>query len=237
MSAGLNLSRARLAAGGLVKICGLRQSEHAVAAALAGADLLGFIFADARRRVTPETARDCIAAARAASPDRVLLAVGVFVDATADEMNAVAACAGLDLIQIHGAPPPDLFASLARPALQVLRTGEGTVAEVERRIASHAIDPCRPLAYLVDGYAPHAHGGAGVRADWATAAHLAQTVPLILAGGLGPTNVADAIATVRPRGVDVSSGVETDGVKDPAKIAAFVAAAKRAFGAAPGVEA
>ena len=216
----------------LVKICGLREPVHAQAAAAAGADLLGFVFAPARRQVTPDAARACIVAARSEASSRRVLTVGVFVDASAEEMNAAAEEAGLDLLQLHGDEPPELPAQLTRPVLKALRPPPGSrPVEVERAMERYRSIANTPIAFLIDGYAAKAAGGTGVRADWDLAASLAGDRPVVLAGGLDPGNIADAIAAVRPLAVDVSSGVETDGTKDAAKIAAFVAAAKRAFAA------
>lgn len=223
----------RLLADGSVKICGLRQPEHAVAAAAAGADLLGFVFAPTRRRVTPEQARCCIDAARAAVGSRRVLAVGVFVDATVAEMNAVAEIAGLDLLQLHGYEPPAALGSLNRPALKAVSPPIGSDgAAVSRVLDDFGGAPTRPIAFLIDGHSPTASGGAGARADWALAQRLAVRYPVLLAGGLDADNVGAAIAMVHPIGVDVSSGVETEGVKDLSRIVAFVAAAKLGFHAA-----
>ena len=216
---------------GLVKICGLREPVHARAAVAAGADLLGFIFAPARRRVTAADARSCVGAARDEAGTRRILTVGVFVDATAADMNAAAAMAGLDLLQLHGEEPPELLADLDRPVVKALRPRAGTSPqEAESVIERYLAARNAPVAFLVDGYDPISAGGQGVRADWRLAADLAGNRPLFLAGGLDPDNVASAIAAVRPLAVDVSSGVETAGVKDQSKIEAFVLTAKRAFG-------
>lgn len=216
---------------GLVKIDGLREPEHAVAAVLAGADMIGFIFAPARRRVTPEAAKLAAAAARAAAPDRSVMAVGVFVDAGADEINQVVQAAGLDLVQLHGDEPPELLAQISCPVVKAVRPPPGTApSQVAGWFDRFATVTNAPLLYLVDGYTPIAAGGAGVRSDWDLATMLAMDWPLGLAGGLDPANVREAIRTVCPALVDVSSGVETDGVKDPAKLLAFTAAAKSAFG-------
>lgn len=226
VSTGLGLARAT----GLVKICGLREPVHARAAAAAGANLLGFVFAPARRRITAETARACIAAARDAAPERRIAAVGVFVDASAAEMNATAQTAGLDLLQLHGDEAPALLARLHRPVVKAIRPPHGTpVHDALDLIRPYQGVANAPVAYLLDGHSPGAAGGTGVRADWHLAAELAGHFPLVLAGGLDPTNVADAIAIAAPIAVDVSSGVETDGIKDATKIAAFVDAARQAF--------
>lgn len=215
--------------GGLIKVCGLREPEHAVAAATAGADLIGFIFAPARRQVTPGQARACIGAARAAV-SRPVVAVGVFVDETPDRIAEVVEVAALDAVQLHGDEPPKFAAALPVPALKAFKPKPGDAEDGVASAILALLDPASGVvAALVDGYHPGSSGGAGVVADWDLAARLAQRAPLLLAGGLDPENVARAIRQVRPLGVDVSSGVEIHGTKDAARIAAFVAAAKRAF--------
>jgi len=215
---------------GLVKICGLREPDHARAAVAAGADLLGFVFAPARRQVTAEQARACVDAAREAAGEQHILAVGVFVDASAEDMNAAAETADLDLLQLHGEEAPTLRSRLDRPVVKALRPPPGaSLSDVLALVVRYQGDADEPLAYLLDGHDPNTAGGTGVRANWTLAADLARRVPLVLAGGLDPSNVGEAIATAEPLAVDVSSGVETDGVKDPHKIAAFVDAARRAF--------
>lgn len=215
--------------GGLVKICGLREVAHAVAAADAGADLLGFVFAEARRKVTPETAAACIAAAKASRPG--VRAVGLFVDAPADEVVATRAAAGLDMVQLHGTVDAALLDRVGGPALVVFRTAPGTTGdEIVARI--DALTGCRNFAgALIDAWHPTAAGGTGHRADWTLAADVAGRRRLILAGGLSPENVGEAIAAVGPAGVDVSSGIERDGTKAPDLIGAFVANARAAFAA------
>lgn len=216
-------------AAGSVKICGLREPEHARIAAEAGADLLGFIFAPSRRQITAEIARDCVLAARESSSRRTLM-VGVFVNASIDEMNDVAETAGLDLIQIHGNVDQIDRSLLLRPSLTALHPPpEKSSEDVSVEIRKLAQTSGAPLAYLIDGFRPGAFGGLGVRADWELAHSLATRWPVILAGGLDQENVAEAIARVSPRAVDVSSGVETEGKKDSAKIEAFIRAAKSAF--------
>ncbi len=217
----------------LVKICGLREPRHTVAAAEAGADLIGFIFAPARRQVTPEQARASIEAARAVAPGSIV-AVGVFVDETPERIAAVVETAGLDAVQLHGDEPPGFAAQLTVPAVKAFKPKPGDAEDaVAAAIADHQ-GPGGAVAALVDGYHPGSSGGAGVAADWALASRLARRAPMLLAGGLDPENVATAIRQVRPLGVDVSSGVEIDGTKDAERIAAFVAAAKGAFAAVEG---
>jgi phosphoribosylanthranilate isomerase len=216
--------------GSVVKICGLREPEHAAAAAAAGADMIGFIFAPARRQVTAAAARACIAAARAAAPGRSLFAVGVFVDAPSSEMARIADEAGIDALQLHGSETPDSLQQLPVPVLKAFRPQPGTeatqvVAEIDRYRSGHT----PPVGILIDGYTEGAPGGTGARADWQRAKEVGAIFPFLLAGGLDPDNVGAAIREVRPLGVDVSSGVEVDGVKTADRIEKFIHAARTAF--------
>ncbi len=234
-----------------VKICGCMRVADAVAAAEAGADFIGIIFAGSRRRVSPEEAALIAAAVGgvqreieqqeppplhpgrfegvdawfqhgAEALDRLLarkrpLVVGVFEDQPIDEVNAVAEEAGLDLVQLSGGEPWSDCLLATRQAVKALRPRPGVSADALLATA----EPGAALALMLDP-----SRGAGVAADRALARDVAARVPLWLAGGLSPDNVAATIREVRPWLVDVSSGVETDGAKDPAKIAAFVRAAK-----------
>lgn len=225
-----NAVRGMLDRGGLVKICGLREPEHAAIAVAAGADMVGFIFAPARRQVTAAAARACVEAARQAAGERRVLAVGVFVDAPARDIERIAAEAGLDAVQLHGAEPPTLVAALSMPAIKVLRPrGDQTARDVLATIEEYVAAGRPPVGFLLDGFEEGMMGGTGARADWQLAAEVNASRPIVLAGGLDPENVAEAIRQVRPIAVDVSSGVETAGTKDPARIEAFVQAARRAF--------
>ncbi|MCC7024494.1 MAG: phosphoribosylanthranilate isomerase [Thermomicrobiales bacterium] len=214
----------------LVKICGLREPEHAAVAARAGADLIGFIFAPARRRVSADVARACVTAARGATGGRAILAVGVFVDAPAEEIVAIAGEAGLDVAQLHGDEPPDFVEALPLPAIKALRPlPRSSVGDAIADIERHRHATRAPVGFLIDGYTPGSAGGAGEPADWRLAAEVNATRPILLAGGLDPENVGAAIRQVRPLGVDVSSGVEVDGEKRPERIEAFIREARAAF--------
>ena len=169
--------------------------------------------------------------ARAAAIARELppfvLRVGVFVDTARDEMARIADAVGLDLLQLHGDEPPEALAGLPRRAIKAVRVGKGFAqdeATALRRPRRRA--PGRHAAARRDALP----GGTGVPFDWSLVEGLAERVPfLVLAGGLGPANVAEAVRAVRPHAVDVSSGVETlPGRKDAAKLRAFVAAARAA---------
>lgn len=219
---------ARYARGNVVKVCGIREPEHAVAAAEAGADVLGFIFALARRQVTPEIARACIRAARQAKPD--VLACGVFVNAPVDEIGATVRAGELDLVQLSGAEPPEFVASLSVPATKVIHPQVGVVGEdIVNGIHAYQRAEVPPVAFLLDAFSAKGAGGTGEKVDWGLAAEVNASVQTVLAGGLAPENVAEAIRVARPLGVDVSSGVEVDGRKSVERIQAFVSAARSAF--------
>ena len=218
------------ARGSVVKICGLREPEHAAIAAASGADLIGFIFAPARRQISPATARSCIDAARAAAPGRDLFAVGVFVDAPPTEMARIAQEAGVDALQLHGSETPEVVQLLPVPVLKAFRPQPGIdAAHVVAEINRYRTCSKPPVAVLIDGYTEGALGGTGTRADWRRAKEIGAAFPFLLAGGLDPENVGAAIREVRPLGVDVSSGVEIDGEKDTNRIQVFIRSAREAF--------
>jgi phosphoribosylanthranilate isomerase len=207
----------------LVKMCGLRSSEHALAALEAGADMLGFILAPARRQVNPAEVAAIAADVRQAAyvRGRTVTLVGVFVNERPARMRAMVEECGLDAAQLSGDEPADIVSQLTGlPLLKAVRLAGTPAEQLWLALGSPA------LHLLVDAHVPGAYGGAGVVADWGRAAELAREQPIVLAGGLSAENVGDAIRLVRPWAVDVSSGVETDGVKDVAKIQAFVAAVR-----------
>lgn len=205
----------------VIKICGLRTLEHALAAAEAGAAMIGLMFASSKRRIAPADAAALVSALREHEAGRRVQVVGLFVNEPADAINALSAQVGLDLVQLSGDEPADLADALALPAIKALRL-DGSAREEEwlRRPAD------RPI--LLDAHVPGSYGGTGKRADWGRAALLARERPLMLAGGLDPENIACAVGQVRPWGVDVSSGVEREGAKDVGRIRAFVANARKA---------
>lgn len=217
-----------------VKICGIRTVDHALVAVAAGAELIGMIFAPARRQVSIQTARAITDAVHAARPEVRL--VGVFVDAPTREVNQTAMAAGLDLVQLNGDETPADVADIDVGVIKAIRPVPGEDAErLAERIGRFQAAPVAPVAVLIDGYDPHAHGGTGVRADWDLVADVADRIgqPVGLAGGLTPVNLGRAIATARPLFVDTSSGVERAGVKDAALIRTFVETADGSFETAP----
>ena len=205
----------------LVKICGITSPEDAQLAVSAGADAVGFVFWLASPRAV-EPAR---AAAIARELPASVLRVGVFVDAPRDAMRRIGDEVGLDLLQLHGDEPLAALSDLPRPALKAVRVGPGFGPEQALRYAE------RVAGLVVDTRLPgetQLPGGTGVAFDWSLVTGLADRIGfLMLAGGLSPENVAEAVRAVRPHAVDVSSGVErVPGRKDPARVRAFVEAAR-----------
>lgn len=183
--------------------------------------MLGFIFAPSKRQVAAAQVALIARAVRAAHPNNAPLLVGVFVNETPETLRAAAAEASLDALQLSGDEEPAILDDLdGLTVIKALRLGTGEV-EPWLLVGSR-------VRLMVDANVPGVYGGAGVTADWDAAAALARRTNLLLAGGLTPENVAAAVAQVRPWGVDVSSGVETNGIKNSARIRAFIAAARAA---------
>ena len=197
-----------------VKICGIRTPAAARAAAEAGADAVGFVFyPPSPRSVDPARA---VELARLLPP--FVLRVGVFVNAPVSVVRRIADGVGLDLVQLHGDEPPELCARMPRRVIKAVRV-EGPEALQRARTYTDC-------ALLLDAHVPDRYGGTGRSFDWSLVRGMDR--PVILSGGLTPENVAQAIRHARPYAVDVSSGVDTDGEKDPRKIAAFVRAVRQA---------
>lgn len=208
-----------------VKICGVRTADHACAAAAAGADAIGLVLAAGRRYVAPAAARTLVAQVRDAGWQQVRF-VGVFVNAEPATICALAREIGLDIVQLSGDEPLDLLAALEYPVIKAVRLAGGGQ---EQAWLEQAAQSSSRLRLVADAHVPGSYGGAGVLGDWSAAASVASTTPLVLAGGLTPDSVAAAIAAVQPWGVDVSSGVESAGVKDHEKITRFISAARQSW--------
>ncbi len=236
-----------------VKICGCRTIDEALAAADAGADFIGLMFAESRRRVGVEEASEIVRALgkplavggefppahRGSAPEtrawfdhgvealtemlgcKRPLTVGVFAGSPADEVNEIADAVGLDLVQLSGGEPWEMCLQLHRQAIKVVHIGAGDSPEqcLGRVRGGSAI------AAMLDTGGAGTFGGTGKGFDIRIATAVANSLPVWLAGGLTPTNVGEAISKVRPWCVDVSTGVETDGGKDVAKVRAFLEAA------------
>ena len=198
-----------------IKICGLREVGHALLAAELGADLLGFVFAESPRRITPDQARQIIAEL----PSSVQK-VGVFVNSRLETINEIISYCGLDFAQLHGEETPEYCSTVQASVIKAWRVKDG-----QSLVQMEDYRDCVEM-FLLDTYVKGAVGGTGQAFDWSLAREAAGYGKIILAGGLTPENVASAIETVRPYGVDVSSGVETNRCKDIAKIEAFIRQAR-----------
>ncbi|AEJ12157.1 phosphoribosylanthranilate isomerase [Pseudomonas plecoglossicida] len=200
------------------KICGITRIEDALAAAEAGADAIGFVFyAKSPRAVDVRQARAIIA-----ELPPFVTTVGLFVNASRCELNEILEVVPLDLLQFHGDETPQDCEGYHRPWIKALRVRPGDDLEAACRLYAGA------RGILLDTYVPGVPGGTGEAFDWSLVpARLSK--PIILAGGLSADNVGQAIAQVRPYAVDVSGGVEqAKGIKDAAKIEAFMRAVKQA---------
>ena len=211
-----------------VKICGIREEVHALASAEAGADFIGLVFARSQRQVTPAQAEKIASAVKKSGNTPEV--VGVFVDMPAAEVNRIADFCHLDWVQLSGDESWDYCKELAKPIIKVVRIGkrqqpDGICADLA---AGKKTLLTQKHIYLLDSHVKGRYGGTGKTFDWSLARQVAEQFPVIIAGGLTPENVAQAIEMAAPWGVDVSSGVETGGVKDIGKIRAFIEAVRRA---------
>lgn len=200
-----------------VKICGVTNVPDAIASVEAGADLIGLNFwPGSPRRCEIDAARAIVDAVGA----RARL-VGVFVDVDAAEIRRVLADTGIEWAQLHGHEPPEALSPLLPRAYKALRVGSEGVDAIAGQYGGRHI--------LLDAKVPGMVGGTGATFEWELARGIANERELLLAGGLTPDNVVDAVRAVRPWAVDVASGVESaPGVKDHARVRAFVDAARSA---------
>jgi phosphoribosylanthranilate isomerase len=196
-----------------VKVCGIVGAEDALMATKLGVDALGFNFwTRSPRYVKPETARIAVSIV-----PPVVCCIGVFVNESADEIRAIVDSVGLGAVQLHGDETPE-FCEQLRPTrvIKAFRVGADFQPEIIQRYDVSAV--------LLDGDAKEKYGGTGKTFDWQKAVEAGKYAQIILAGGLTIKNVADAILHVRPLGVDVCSGLESEpGKKDPDKMVAFMA--------------
>lgn len=214
----------------IVKICGITNLEDARVAVEAGANWLGFVFfPPSPRYVTPERARELIGGL--GELRRTIRTAGVFVNEPVERVRAVMATAGLDLAQLHGKESPEMVRELGSRAYKSIQAADLDTAHTlvaNYRAAVGALSERRNVpAFIVDAPPAKLPGGNGLVADWSVAREIASQFPILLAGGLNPENVGEAIELVRPYGVDVSSGVErAPGIKDHAKVRLFISRAK-----------
>ena len=209
-----------------VKVCGITSPEDALSAAAAGVDAIGLNFAAGPRRIEPDSARRITA-----HLPPLVSPVAVFLDADPETIHATCRQCGIGTVQLHGDEPPELVVRLAPlrviKAFRVAR--ESDVAEIEAYLKACSDLGRPPAAVLLDTRVPGLAGGTGKTFDWRLAGRVKDLSPLVLAGGLGPDNVADAVRAVRPFAVDASSRLESaPGRKDPCKVRKFVAAVRTA---------
>ena len=199
-----------------IKICGIKTINDALAAVDAGTDLIGFNFyPKSPRYVEVGMCRNIMSVLRQIGN---VTCVGVFVNASVSEILATMDTLGLNLAQLHGDETPEILQALDGKAFKAFRGIPENIDGFERQNAP---------AFLVDAAVKGMYGGSGVTADWDGAVELAKKFPLLLAGGLTPENVAEAVRRVKPWGVDVASGVESaPGMKDARKMKAFLSAVR-----------
>lgn len=201
----------------LVKICGIKDIESALVAVENGADALGFVFAPSSRQIVPEKAKKIM--------DTIpgdVLRVGVFVDAPISLVKEIVNYCALTILQLHGSESVDYCRQFEKPVIKAIRVGERGNFYPAPELYKGAV-----RAFLADTYQPEKNGGTGLSFSWGEAGNIKKYGPVILAGGLNPYNVYQALNIARPDGVDVSSGVETDGRKDSKKIKRFIKEVKR----------
>lgn len=199
-----------------VKICGITSVNDGRAAATAGADMIGLMFYER----SPRHVAWAIATAIARALPSHVVKVGVFVDPAVETVQRAIAECGVSLLQFHGDEPPAFCTQFGVMSLKAFRIRDAA--------SLTALPDYHTDAWLLDAFSPAAHGGTGEKFNWELALEAKKLGrPIVLAGGLTPENVAEAVRRVQPFAVDVSSGVESaPGKKDPAKVQAFIAAAK-----------
>ena len=213
------------------KICGLRDLPHALIAAESGADLVGFVFVEGvRRQLRPEMAVEIITALRDGASGETPGIVGLFANQSPRFINEVTELCGLDFLQLCGDEPPEMWDQLDARVIRQVKVREDLPRDQSLALACRQVEEALDAGQrvLLDKHQAGHLGGTGIVFDWRLAREIARDYRVTLAGGLTPENVSEAIDTVKPWAVDVSTGVETDGVKDPEKIRAFAAAVRAA---------
>ena len=212
------------------KICGLRDLSNALVAAESGADFLGFVFVEGvRRQLSPAEGGQIIYDFRTAfDGDKTPKIVGLFANQSIGFVNRVIHQCGLDYVQLCGDESPDFWGELDAPVIRQVKVREELPRAEAVRLATEQVETALEAGHmaLLDKHKPGALGGTGIAFDWSVAREVARDKTALVAGGLHSQNVATAIQIANPWGVDVSTGVETDGVKDAEKIRAFADAVK-----------
>ena len=211
-----------------VKICGLSNIEHVTVAAQAGTDFIGFVFAESRRRVSPEVVLPMVRTIM--ELEKRPETVGVFANSSVDLVNSIAEYCHLDRVQLSGNETWPYCLQINKPIIKVLHITKSTttdqvLADIEN---GNRLIKNKELIFLLDSKSDTLFGGTGIVFDWKVAQETAAYFPVIIAGGLNPDNIKTLITKTHPWGVDVSSGVETEGKKDIEKIRAFIKAVRQA---------
>jgi phosphoribosylanthranilate isomerase len=214
-----------------IKICGIKTEEHALAAVEAGADYIGLVFTESRRRITPAQANRIISAVKQGAR-HVPEFVGVFVNTPEYVVNRVAEFCRLDYAQLSGDENAEYFRELKPSFFKAIKIGRHHEPEqiLKELTKWSEYFSGREFVFLLDTFDPLKYGGTGHRLNWDIVKTIAEKFDVMVAGGLSPDNVAELIKKAKPWGVDVSSGVETDGEKDTNKIRAFIKAVKETDG-------
>lgn len=209
-----------------IKICGIKEEAHALAIAEAGADFIGLVFASSPRQVTPARAEKIVSALKKSKTTTEV--VGVFVNTPAAKVNKIANFCHLDWVQLSGDEPWGYCRDLATPVIKVIRVSRHQQPEqvcADLAYGTKILNTQKHL-FLLDANVREKYGGTGKTFDWNLAKPIAAQFTVIVAGGLTLANIAEAIRTASPWGVDVSSGVETRGAKDMAKVMKFIEAVR-----------
>jgi phosphoribosylanthranilate isomerase len=210
-----------------IKICGIRDKTHALAAVEAGADFIGLVFAPSQRQVSPAQAHDIADAVKKSS--EATKVAGVFVNALSSQINELADFCALDWVQLSGDESWEYCREVVRPVIKTIRIAQQSPEELYAELSRGSrLLATQQFIALLDSRIGGKYGGTGETFNWDLAQEVARGFPVIIAGGLDPKNVARLIKRVAPWGVDVSSGVETGGVKDVSKIGAFIESVRRA---------
>ena len=212
----------------MIKICGIKYEEDALAAAEAGADFIGMVFASSPRQVTPAAAAKITAALKKGKAK--VKTVGVFVNTPAPTARKIAEACRLDWIQVSGDETWEYCVELARPVIKAIKIGQNSRPKsvIGQMNEGNTLLGKQKHLFLLDASTGDKYGGTGITFDWNLARPVAEKYEVIIAGGLKPDNVKRAIKTIKPWGVDVSTGVETKGAKDIKKIVKFIEAIKEA---------
>ena len=205
-----------------IKICGIKEEAHALAVAETGVDFIGLVFAHSPRRVTTAQAGKLVSALKKSKAATEV--VGVFANMPASQVNQIAESCNLDWVQMSGDEPWEYCRELTAPVIKVIRVSRHQTAE---QVCNDLEYGTKVLAnhkhlFMLDSNVREKYGGTGRTFDWNLAKPVAERFPVIIAGGLSPGNVTEAIRIISPWGVDVSSGVETKGAKDLNKIMKFI---------------